>query len=39
VSNLYVCMQPFYPATWLTNWMPVLDTAELLPDRPGPMSC
>jgi len=32
-------MRPFHPATWLRPANPIMDTAELLSGRPGPMSC
>jgi len=32
-------MRLFHPATRLQPATPVMDTAEQLPDRPGPMSC
>jgi len=32
-------MRPYYPATWLRPAAPIVDTAEPLLDRPGPMSC
>jgi len=37
ISQSASSMWPFHPATWLRPAAPIVDTAELLPDRPGPI--